>query len=123
ANATSIVGTLYAPDDPRRDAGFSLFYLGINLGAFLGPLLTGLMQSTLGFHWGFGLAAVGMTIGLIQYSLARNRLPESASEVRDPLAPAARLLYIIIAAVAIVLIVVLVLVGVITAENLAQIVI
>ena len=41
-------------DDPRRDAGFSLFYLGINLGAFLGPLLTGLLQTTLGFHWGFG---------------------------------------------------------------------
>ncbi|AWB88391.1 peptide MFS transporter [Salinibacterium hongtaonis] len=123
ANATSIVGTLYAADDPRRDAGFSLFYLGINLGAFLGPLLTGLMQSTLGFHWGFGLAAVGMTIGLIQYSFARKRLPASASEVRDPLAPAARLRYIIIAAVAVVLIVVLILVGVITAENLATVVI
>ncbi len=52
ANATSVVGTLYRPDDERRDAGFSLFYLGINLGAFLGPILTGLLQSTLGFHWG-----------------------------------------------------------------------
>lgn len=46
------MGTLYRPDDERRDAGFSLFYLGINLGAFLGPILTGLLQSTLGFHWG-----------------------------------------------------------------------
>jgi POT family proton-dependent oligopeptide transporter len=46
ANATSVVGTLYAEDDPRRDAGFSLFYLGINLGALVGPLLTGILQQT-----------------------------------------------------------------------------
>jgi proton-dependent oligopeptide transporter, POT family len=63
ANATALVGTLYAEDDERRDAGFSLFYLGINLGALTGPLLTGLTQSKLGFHWGFGLAAAGMAIG------------------------------------------------------------
>ncbi len=62
ATATSVVGTLYGPDDTRRDGGFSLFYLGINLGAFAGPLLTGLLQSSLGFHWGFGLAAVGMAL-------------------------------------------------------------
>ena len=54
ANATRVVGTLYTREDPRRDAGFSIFYLGINLGAFFGPLLTGLLQTTLGFHWGFG---------------------------------------------------------------------
>lgn len=54
ATATSVVGTLYAADDARRDAGFSLFYLGINLGAFAGPILTGLLQSALGFHWGSG---------------------------------------------------------------------
>jgi len=53
ANATSLVGTLYTADDPRRDAGFSLFYLGINLGALLGPLLTGWLQSSFGFHVGF----------------------------------------------------------------------
>src|SRR5581483_2417814 len=68
ANATSLVGTLYAPDDDRRDAGFSLFYLGINVGALVGPLLTGLLQSTVGFHYGFGLAAVGMALGLTQYA-------------------------------------------------------
>src|SRR5690606_9742134 len=44
ASATSVVGTLYSADDPRRDAGFSLFYLGINLGAFAGPILTGILQ-------------------------------------------------------------------------------
>ena len=60
----------HPPDDPRRDAGFSLFYLGINLGAFLGPILTGLFQENAGFHWGFVLAAVGMAGGLNQYTSA-----------------------------------------------------
>ncbi|MDQ0728076.1 POT family proton-dependent oligopeptide transporter [Microbacterium sp. W4I20] len=123
ANATSVVGTLYKPDDPRRDAGFSLFYLGINLGAFLGPILTGILQSTLGFHWGFGLAAVGMTLGLVQYSFGRRSLPEVARQVPNPL-PASRYRFVVIIAVAaIVLIAVLVLVGVIRADNLATIVI
>ncbi|AWB85315.1 peptide MFS transporter [Mycetocola zhujimingii] len=123
ANATSVVGTLYAEKDPRRDAGFSLFYLGINLGAFLGPILTGLLQKSLGFHFGFGLAAIGMTAGLIQYSLGRKRLPAIASHVPDPLPRSRWLTYGLIAAAAVVLIVVLVVVGVITAENLVTIVI
>ncbi len=120
ANATSVVGTLYAPGDPRRDAGFSIFYLGINLGAFLGPILTGLLQSTLGFHWGFGLAAVGMAIGLIQYSFGRKRLPAEASVVPDPL-PRGRIgLVIGIGVAAVVVIVVLVLTGLVTATNLVS---
>ena len=64
ANATSLVGSLYDEHDPRRDAGFSLFYMGINIGALIGPLLTGLLQKEVGFHWGFGAAAVGMALGL-----------------------------------------------------------
>lgn len=123
ANATSVVGTLYAPDDTRRDAGFSLFYLGINLGAFLGPILTGILQSTLGFHWGFGLAAVGMTLGLVQYSFGRRSLPERAREVPNPL-PSSRYRFVVIIAVAAVaLIAALALLGVIRADNLAVIVI
>ncbi len=119
ANATRIVGTLYDEHDSRRDAGFSLFYLGINLGAFFGPLLTGLLQSTLGFHWGFGLAAVGMAIGLIQYSLGRKRLPDAAREVPNPL-PAGRYPLVIgIGVVGIIVIVALVLSGAINAINLA----
>ncbi|MFC9558879.1 peptide MFS transporter [Agromyces sp. NPDC056965] len=118
ANATSVVGTLYSEHDPRRDAGFSIFYLGINLGAFFGPILTGLLASTLGFHWGFGLAAVGMAIGLIQYSFGRKRLPAEASVVPNPL-PRDRLgLVIGIAVAAIVAVVVLVMTGLITATNL-----
>ncbi|KJQ55240.1 peptide MFS transporter [Microbacterium sp. SA39] len=123
ANATAVVGTLYAPDDTRRDAGFSLFYLGINLGAFLGPILTGILQSTLGFHWGFGLAAVGMTLGLVQYSFGRRSLPDRARAVPNPL-PASRYpLVVIIAVAALAAIAVLVLTGVIRDDNLAAIVI
>jgi POT family proton-dependent oligopeptide transporter len=123
ANATSVVGTLYRKDDPRRDAGFSLFYLGINLGAFFGPILTGLLQTTVGFHYGFGLAAVGMAIGLIQYSFGRKRLPAVSREIPDPLPRSRYLPYGLIAAAFIVLIVVLALTGVITATNLVTIVI
>ena len=88
-NISAMVGALYGKDDPRRDAGFSIFYLGINLGAFIAPLITGfLAQSTWfkawlashGFdpahswHWGFGAAGVGMTLGLIAFVLRRARL-------------------------------------------------
>ena len=118
ANATSVVGTLYSSTDTRRDAGFSIFYLGINLGAFLGPILTGLLQETLGFHWGFGLAALGMAFGLIQYAFGRKNLPPEASVVPNPL-PRDRIGLVIAAAVAaVVVVVVLVLVGAVTATNL-----
>ena len=123
ATATSIVGTLYSADDTRRDAGFSLYYLGINLGAFFGPLLTGLLQTTLGFHFGFGLAAVGMAAGLVQYSIGRKRLPDVAREIPHPL-PRSRFPLVVAAAVGFVLlVVVLVLTGVVTASNLGLIVI
>jgi POT family proton-dependent oligopeptide transporter len=123
ANATSVVGTLYSPEDTRRDAGFSLFYLGINLGALFGPILTGLLQTTLGFHFGFGLAAVGMAAGLLQYSRGRKRLPDAARHVPHPL-PRSRWLRVAgIAAAVLVVIVVLVAVGAITAANLVVVVI
>ncbi|UOE46171.1 oligopeptide:H+ symporter [Agromyces larvae] len=118
ANATSVVGTLYGEHDPRRDAGFSVFYLGINLGAFLGPILTGLAQTTLGFHWGFGLAAVGMAIGLVQYAFGRKNLPPEASVVPNPLPRERRPLVIGVAIAAVVLVAVLVLTGLVNAQNL-----
>ncbi|WBQ08330.1 peptide MFS transporter [Kribbella sp. CA-293567] len=108
ATATSLVGTLYAADDERRDAGFSLFYLGINLGALAGPLLTGLLQKNVGFHYGFGLAAVGMAVGLVQYSFGRRRLSDAAREVPDPI-PAAGLRRVAFGVAAAVVIVVVVL--------------
>jgi hypothetical protein len=67
ANASSLLGTLYEKGDARSDGGFTLFYLGINLGPFIGPLITGLLQTHAGFHFGFGAAAVGMALGLAQY--------------------------------------------------------
>jgi POT family proton-dependent oligopeptide transporter len=123
ANATSVVGSLYSPEDPRRDAGFSLFYLGINLGAFMGPILTGLLQSTIGFHVGFGVAAVGMAIGLVQYSFGRGRLPDVVRHVPNPLPRSRWSLFGAIAIAGVTLIVVLVLLGAITASNLVNIVI
>ncbi|MBT9607972.1 oligopeptide:H+ symporter [Microbacterium sp.] len=123
ANATSVVGTLYAPDDARRDAGFSLFYLGINLGAFIGPIVTGALQSSVGFHWGFGAAAVGMAAGLVQYSFGRRALPAASRRVPNPLPASRRGLVVGAAAAGIVVVAVLVLLGVIRADNLAGIVI
>ncbi len=119
ANATSLVGTLYAEDDERRDAGFSLFYLGINLGALAGPLLTGLLQKDLGFHYGFGLAAVGMALGLVQYSFGRRKLSGSAREVPNPL-PASSMRYVGLGVAGALLIIVVVLVsGVLPASRFA----
>lgn len=123
ANATSIVGTLYDANDPRRDAGFSLFYLGINLGAFAGPLLTGLAQQELGFHYGFGLAAIGMALGLIQYTAGRRQIQGEAREVKNPLPPEQRARVIGLAAVAVAAIAVACLVHVINADNLDTVVI
>jgi POT family proton-dependent oligopeptide transporter len=123
ANATSLVGSLYDEHDERRDAGFSLFYLGINLGAFVGPLLTGLLQRDVGFHYGFGLAAVGMALGLTQYSVFRSRLPDSTHDVPDPVERSALVRYVVAGVAMVAAVVVLILVHVITAPRLADIVI
>ncbi|MFI7599930.1 peptide MFS transporter [Actinoplanes sp. NPDC049681] len=123
ANATSLVGTLYDEHDERRDAGFSLFYLGINLGALVGPLLTGLLQKNWGFHWGFGLAALGMAAGLTQYALGRKRLTGAARVVRNPL-PRHRLVPVaLIVAAAALLVVVLAVTGVLRASYLSTVVV
>lgn len=123
ATATAIVGTLYAPGDQRRDAGFSIFYLGINLGALLGPLLTGLLQKDLGFHYGFGAAAAGMAIGLIQYAFGRRALTGEAREVANPLPRRHRPLAALVAAAAVVLVAVLALAGLLPAARLSTIVV
>ncbi|WP_426512758.1 peptide MFS transporter [Dactylosporangium sp. McL0621] len=119
ANATSLVGSLYAEDDPRRDAGFSLFYLGINLGALAGPLLTGLLQQEAGFHWGFGLAAAGMAVGLAQYTVGRRHLTGPAREVPNPLPARRRPLVAAVAAAVVLLIIAVVAFGLLPADRLA----
>jgi len=123
ANATSLVGSLYDEHDERRDAGFSLFYMGINLGALVGPLLTGLLQKNWGFHAGFALAAVGMAAGLVQYALGRKNLPEGTHHVPHPLEPGQAIRYAAAGVVAVAAIVVLTMVGVITAGRLSDIVV
>lgn len=75
-NISSLLGRLYEEGDPRRDSGFTLFYMGINVGAFLAPLTCGAIGEIYGWHWGFGLAGVGMIIGLIMFYLGRNDLGE-----------------------------------------------
>jgi POT family proton-dependent oligopeptide transporter len=121
ANATALVGGLYSQDDERRDGGFTIFYMGVNLGALVGPLLTGLAQENLGFHYGFGLAAIGMAIGLTQYSFGRKNLNPEFNIVPNPLPASKRPLVIGGAVVAVAAIVVLVLSGVITAANLSDV--
>jgi proton-dependent oligopeptide transporter, POT family len=72
-NISAIVGDLYPEGGARRDAGFSLFYMGINIGAFAGQLITGFLGEQVGWHWGFGAAGVGMLLGLLVYWLTAKR--------------------------------------------------
>jgi POT family proton-dependent oligopeptide transporter len=122
SNVAALVGTLYAENDERRDAGFSIFYMGVNLGAMFGPIITGWLQESIGFHIGFGAAAVGMAAGLIQYVVGRKNLGENARVVPNPLTGRSRLISFAVIAVGVVLIAVLVIVQAITAENLPNVV-
>jgi len=76
-NVSVIVGKLYATGDSRRDAGFSIFYMGINLGAFLAPLVCGYLGQQINWHLGFAAAGVGMTLGVIQYMLGSRNLGDA----------------------------------------------
>ncbi len=113
-NISALVGTLYRPDDVRRDAGFSIYYMGINLGAFLSPLICGWLAQGAGFqriltslginpalswHFGFGFGALGMAFGLLQYVLTGHRLgdagiPVYGSPTPEALAAAKRKLFV-----------------------------
>ena len=74
-NMSAQVGTLYAPGDRRRDRAYSIFYVGINLGAFLAPLVCGTLGEEFGWHYGFTAAGVGMTIALVVYICGMRTLP------------------------------------------------
>ena len=106
SNVSVLVGKLYTPDDVRRDAGYSIYYMGINTGALIAPIITGWLAQGDSFkrvlasagiavetswHWGFGAAAVGMFFGLVQYTLGSKHLsPDGLYPVRpsDPAAAA-----------------------------------
>ena len=88
ASAITVLGVAFSDDEGKRDAGFQIFYLGINVGALLGPLLTGWLQASRGFHYGFGAAAVLMLVGLVNYLVTRS--PHLADRPTDPLPPSSR---------------------------------
>ena len=73
-NISTMVGGLYKQGDIRRDEGFTIFYIGINVGAFLSALIVGYVGENYGWHYGFGLAGIGMAAGLIQYVLGQKHL-------------------------------------------------
>jgi POT family proton-dependent oligopeptide transporter len=85
-NISAIVGDLYPEGGARRDAGFSIFYMGINTGSFFGQLVTGYLGEKVGWHWGFGAAGVGMALGLVSFWIGAPKLLGRLGEdiVRDP---------------------------------------
>ncbi|TDB72292.1 peptide MFS transporter [Micromonospora sp. KC723] len=89
-NISTMVGDLYERDSPRRDAGFSIFYMGINLGGFIAPLVCGFLGEEINWHLGFGAAAIGMTFGVAQYVLGRGNLGDAGARPADPLLGADR---------------------------------
>jgi POT family proton-dependent oligopeptide transporter len=92
-NISTQVGSLYAEGDPRRDGAFTIFYMGINLGAFFSPLVCGTLGQTVGWHWGFGAAGVGMVTGLLLYLFGQRYLAPDQLEQRRkrPEAPKERM--------------------------------
>ena len=82
-NISSMVGGLYSQGDVRRDDGFIIFYIGINVGAFLSSLIVGYVGETYGWHYGFGLAGIGMTLGLLQYLYGQKYLSQVGDFIGD----------------------------------------
>lgn len=89
-NVSAIVGELYERSDARRDAGFSLFYVGLSLGAFAGPLVVGWCQAKVNFHVAFATTAVGMALGLLVYVLSRRSFGSAGANPPNPLLPEER---------------------------------
>ncbi|CAN5668891.1 MFS transporter [soil metagenome] len=88
-NVSVIVGQLYRQGDVRRDAGFSIFYMGINLGAFIAPLVCGYLGQQVNWHLGFGAAGVGMVLGVVQYVLGSKYLGDAGLEPAPSASPEA----------------------------------
>ncbi|GIN86648.1 putative transporter YclF [Heyndrickxia sporothermodurans] len=87
-NVSSVVGEIYSEEDNRRDAGFSIFYMGINLGGFIAPLTAGTIGMNINFHLGFALAAIGMFIGLLIFIITKKKnLGLAGTMIANPLSP------------------------------------
>ncbi|MEU8222758.1 peptide MFS transporter [Kribbella sp. NPDC048915] len=104
-NVSTMVGTLYEPDDTRRDSAFSIFYMGINIGSFTAPFVVGFLRREAGFHVAFAAAAVGMTLALIAYLLGRRTLQGRGDTPPNPLTAADRAPMLRISAAVVVLLV------------------
>ena len=89
-NVSSMVGELYDRDDPRRDSGFSIFYMGINIGSLAAPFLVGAARAVGGYHWGFAVAAIGMAIALVFFVAGRKYLGGAGDVPPNPLTPQER---------------------------------
>lgn len=121
-NSTMMVGQLYPEGGQKRDAAYSIFYMGITLGSFLGPLLTGVLNQSWGFHVAFGAAAVGMGLGLIQYAYGMRYLPESTKGVPDPITGTAKIVWAAIITCATVAVALLIVFSVIRVDNISDVV-
>jgi POT family proton-dependent oligopeptide transporter len=141
-NVSTMVGALYGPDDERRDAGFSIFYMGINLGAFTAPLLCGWLAQSREFrgilasfgvspasswHWGFAMAAVGMFFGLVQYLAGWKYLGEAGMYPVKPESPATYArqrrqltIWLAVVALGVALLAAAATTGIVTAEGIAN---
>lgn len=89
-NIAALVGQLYSESDERRDAGYAIYYMGINLGSVIGYFVCGWLQINAGWHYAFGAAAVGMGIGLIQYKLTTPKLKGAGEKPAQPLSESAQ---------------------------------
>ncbi len=84
-NISAVVGQLYTSEDERRDSGYAIYYMGINVGSFIGYTVCGLLAEKVGWHWGFGAAAVGMAFGLLHFWHSSDNLKGAGAEPAAPL--------------------------------------
>ena len=121
-NIGAMVGQLYSENDKRRDSGYAIYYMGINLGSFIGYLVCGYLASDFGWHYAFGAAAIGMAAGLVQYKITTPKLEGVGAKPVAPLsAKGQRTSWIIIAAslVAIAVVTVLTFEGIVVIDPIA----
>ncbi|MEM8499137.1 MAG: peptide MFS transporter [Pseudomonadota bacterium] len=84
-NISAVVGQLYSVEDQRRDSGYAIYYMGINIGSLIGYTICGYLATNMGWHWAFGAAAIGMACGLIQYRMTLSNLQGVSAHAEAPM--------------------------------------